>query len=262
MVSCILFALRREAQPFYRHFDVRRRLTSAPCSAWLCGTSPERVLVLESGVGPERCGRALRWLTESYLPGQDLPQPLFLVATGFAGALCDECKVGEVVLATEVLDSRDCSWPCNVAAGEAGREGPWRQGRVLSTPHLVGDPREKRQLGERFGAIAVDMESASVAGFCAERGIPFACVRVISDEVDTALSQRLVSLMSGSEVRVSRLLASLVHSPRLILELWRLARDTRVAAQRLARALVQLLARDDGSPTAASLFRAGGGEDA
>src|SRR5438874_2223595 len=93
MYPCVLFALRREAQPFYRHFDVRRRLTAAPCPAWLCGTSLGRVLVLESGVGPERCGRALRWLTESYLPGQNLLQPLFLVSAGFAGALHDECSV-------------------------------------------------------------------------------------------------------------------------------------------------------------------------
>ncbi|MBI1916940.1 MAG: hypothetical protein HYS12_19705 [Planctomycetes bacterium] len=256
MYPCILFALRREAQPFYRHFDVRRRLTSAPCPAWLCGTSLERVLVLESGVGPERCGRALRWLTESYFPGQGLLQPLFLVAAGFAGALHDEYSVGDVIFATEVLDPRGRRWPRDPEAGEAGREGiAWRHGRVLSMAHLVGDPHEKRQLGECFGAVAVDMESAFVARFCAERGIPFSCVRVISDEVDTPLSPRLVNLMSGPEVRIPRLLASLARSPGLVLELWRLARDTRAAAQRLARALVELLGSNDGSHAAATVLQ-------
>jgi adenosylhomocysteine nucleosidase len=255
MYPCLLFALRREAQPFYRHFDVRRRLTSAPCPAWLCGTSLQRVLVLESGVGPERCGRALRWLTESYLPEQGLLQPLFLVAAGFAGALREECRVGDVILATEVLDHRGRRWPRDPEAGEEGREVSWRHGRVLSTPHLVGDPGEKRRLGERFGAVAVDMESAFVARFCAERGIPLSCVRVISDEVHTPLSPQLVRLLSGPEVRIPRLLASLARSPRLVLELWRLARDTRAAAQRLARALVQLLDSSDGSHATATVLR-------
>jgi len=253
MYPCILFALRREAQPFYRSFPVRRPLSPAPCPAWLCGTSLQRVLVLESGVGAERCGQALRWLTESYLPGQGLLQPLFLVAAGFAGALRAECKVGDVILATEVVDQGGRRWPRHPEAGEAGREGTlWRHGGVLSTANMIGDPHEKRQLGERFGAVAVDMESAVAARFCAERGIPFSCVRVISDAVDTPLSPQLVRLLSGSEVRVANLLVALARSPGLVFELWRLARDTRRAAQRLARALVHLLGRGDGSPTPAT----------
>jgi adenosylhomocysteine nucleosidase len=245
MYPCILFALRREAQPFYRHFRVRRRL-AAPCPAWLCGTSLQRVLVLETGVGPERCSRALRWLTESYFSGQGLLQPLFLVSAGFAGALQEECKVGDVIVATDVVDQLGRRWPRDPEAGDTEREGAsWWHGRILSTTHMVGDPREKQLLGERFGAVAVDMESAFVARFCAERGIPFSCARVISDDVRTQLSPQLVSLMSGPQVRLARVLASLARSPGLFLELWRLARDTRKAAGHLARALIHLLGSGD-----------------
>ncbi|HKB41147.1 MAG TPA: hypothetical protein VKD72_32265, partial [Gemmataceae bacterium] len=93
--------------------------------------------------------------------------------------------------------------------------------------------------------VAVDMESAFVAHFCAERGIPFSCARVISDDIRTQLSLQLVSLMSGPQVRLARVLASLARSPRLFLELWRLARDTRKAAGHLARALIHLLGSGD-----------------
>src|SRR5262245_37328894 len=109
MYPCFLFALRREAQPFFRHFNVHRRLPSAPCPAWLCSNARECVLILESGVGPERCARALHWLTESYLL-----QPSFLVAAGFAGALSEECNVGDVVLATEVVGANGPVQPYNV----------------------------------------------------------------------------------------------------------------------------------------------------
>src|SRR5206468_4102730 len=81
----------------------------------------------------------------------------------------DECSVGDVILATEVLDQRGRRWPRNPEAGETGRQGSWRHGRVLSTPHMVGDPHEKRQLGERLGPVAADMESAFVARLRAGR---------------------------------------------------------------------------------------------
>src|SRR5262249_36153778 len=168
------------------------------------------------------CSRALRWLTEAYFPGQGLLQPLFLLSAGFAGALQEECKVGDVIVATDVVDQRGRRWPRDPEAGDAEREDAcWWHGRILSTTHMVGDPREKQLLGERFGAVAVDMESAFVAHFCAERGIPFSCARVISDDVRTQLSPQLVSLMSGPQVRIARVVASLARSPGLFLELWR-----------------------------------------
>ena len=111
--------------------------------------------------------------------------------------------------------------------------GKWGEGRLLSAPRAIGDPTEKQCLGQRFAAAA--------ARFCAERGIPFASVRAISDEVQTRLSPRLVSLLGGSRVCAARVLVTLARAPGMALELWRLARDTRRAARRLAHALVQLL---------------------
>ena len=249
MYPCVLFALRREAQPFYRHYPVRRRLTNAPCAAWLCGTSLERVLVLETGVGGERCEAALHWLRESSFPGKGLLQPLFLVAAGFAGALEPGWHIGEVLVASEVVEPRGRTWPRDPLADPLNG-AKWREGRLLSVSRMIGDPAEKQRLGQRFAAAAVDMESAAAARFCAQRGIPFASVRAISDEVQTRLSPRLVSLLGGSGVRVASVLATLVRAPGMALELWRLARDTRRAAQRLARALVQLLG-ENGTVSAA-----------
>jgi hypothetical protein len=221
MYPCILFALHREAAPFYRHFPGRRRLAAAPCPAWQCGPC----LVLETGVGAEASLRALRWLVGS---GAEVPG---LVSAGFAGALDETYRVGDVIEASEVVDEEGGRWP---TAGA-------RSGRVLTTTRLVGEPSEKRRLGERFGAAAVDMESAHVVRFCAERAIPFCCVRAISDAVDTRLSPRLVDLLSGPRVRLGRLLAGLVRSPGMVGELWRLARDTGTAARALAGVLSRLV---------------------
>lgn len=240
MYPCLLFALNREAQPFYRHYRTRRRLVGAPCPAWLCGDPLGRVLVLETGVGAARCETALRWLTETYLPGEGLLPPPLLIAAGFAGALQNNWHVGDVLLASEVVDLSGRCWP-RAPRVEAEPGGPWREGRLLSAPRIIAEAHEKQQLGQDSGAAAVDMESACAAAFGLERGIPFASVRVISDEVRTHLSPRLAALLSGSEVRLPRVLAALARAPWLLPELWRLARDTRRAAQRLADALMRCL---------------------
>jgi adenosylhomocysteine nucleosidase len=114
-------------------------------------------------------------------------------------------------------------------------------GRLVTAPQLVGRPAAKRTLARETGAIAVDMESAAIAAACQERLVPCAVVRAISDTVDTELSHRLVTLLSGGRASPLRVLAAVARSPGLAVELWRLARDTRLAARRLADALHKLV---------------------
>jgi hypothetical protein len=85
------------------------------------------------------------------------------------------------------------------------------------------------------------MESAIVARCCSRRGVPFGCVRAISDRADMPLSPRLVALLSGRSVSPLRVMAAVMRTPRLVGELWRLGRDTRVAARQLGTALGELL---------------------
>jgi adenosylhomocysteine nucleosidase len=228
--TCTLFALQRESAPFLRRFTVRRRLRPAPLPAWLCGPPASPQLVVETGAGPERCLAALRWLTTSPL------RPRLVIWAGFAGALVDDWRVGDVLFADEVTDSRG---PLRL---DPPLPGPWRPGRLLTTSRLVGAPEQKRRLAEQHQAVAVDMETATAARFCVEQGIPFRALRVISDDVSTSLSPELIRVLGGSRVSVPRLLSAVVRSPRLVPELWRLARATRLAARRLADALGHLTA--------------------
>src|SRR5262249_25189349 len=148
-----------------------------------------------------------------------------------------------VILATQVATLEGPCWPTTWPPELP--PGPWHpplhRGRLLTVPSLVSGPEEKRRLGQLSGALAVDMESASIARLCHQRQVPFGCVRVISDEVDTPLSPRLAALLHRGRVSPVRLMASLVRTPALAGEVWRLARDTRRAAERLAKALGELL---------------------
>ncbi len=240
---CVLFALARESGPFRREFRPQQTFPGAPCRARFCGPAWLSVLVVETGMGTAHTERALDWLLGRPLLGNVAYRPKVVVSAGFAGALRKPLLVGDVLLATEVADMEGNVWPATWPAELP--EGPWdpplRRGRLLTVARAVAEPQAKRELGERHGAAAVDMETAVVARACSRAGVPFGCVRAISDDADTRLSPRLAALLAGGSVSPLRVLGQVVRAPALAGELWRLARQTRYAARQLGKALGELL---------------------
>lgn len=224
---CVLFALAREAGPFLRVFPPTQSLSGAPCWARWCGAAASPILVLQTGVGADRTRAALDWLFAAYAPR-------CVITAGFAGALDPSLRVGDLVHAAEVVAADQRVWPLSV-----GRRPT--HGRLLTLGRLVGDPAEKRLLGQQYQALAVDMESAVVAAECAKRTVPCASVRAVSDDAQTGLSPRLTELLSAERVSWWRFALAMITSPRLIGECLRLSKATRLAAERLAGALQELL---------------------
>jgi adenosylhomocysteine nucleosidase len=164
-----------------------------------------------------------------------------VVFAGFAGSLSSSLRVGDVILATEVAHP---DGHCITTTWPQHENLPGVAGRLLTTPLMVSDPVAKRALGAQHHASAVDMESFHFAARCGRQGVRFGCVRAISDNHDTALSPELVPLLSAGVVSPWRFALALLRRPRLIREMLRLARDTRVAARELDRALTALLHAD------------------
>jgi adenosylhomocysteine nucleosidase len=210
----VLFALEREAAPFRR---VAHELKS--------------VRIRITGIGRRRT----RAVLEKILSEKN--QPSCVIASGFCGALHPGLKVGDVVIASEVVDQSGHVWP---VTGNFQHEEKSKR-RLLTINHLIANATEKKQLGEAHKADVVDMESATVAEICATRGLPFLVVRAVSDAVDTELSPQLVRLLSGGNVSVWRALRALVGKPSLLGEFRRLAKDTRLAARKLAETLVKMV---------------------
>jgi adenosylhomocysteine nucleosidase len=237
---CIVFALRRESMYFRRSFPFRRRFPGAPCPAEFRGSASRSVLVLETGMGAAAIEKALHWCLNAPRFGAATYRPRFVLSAGFSGALQPEQRVGDLILATEIVDEGGHRWfprsqaPRGNARPDAPRRvPPLSTGRLLTVPELVSDPREKQRLGERYKALAVDMETAVVARLCQEHDTPLLCLRVISDDLNTPLSPHLVELLRRGRVAPPRLAWTVLRHPSLIRELWRLEGQTRFAAQQL-----------------------------
>jgi nucleoside phosphorylase len=243
---CVAFALRRESMYFRRAYRFHRRFSSAPCPAELLGNEPiapsgsgAAVLMLETGIGAAAMETALLWCLGVPCFGKCRYRPRFLISAGFSGALQPAQRVGDLVLASEVVDPQGNHWRTVLPEMCAGSDVA--TGRVLMMTDLVCEPHEKHHLGRRFGALAVDMESAVAARLCHQHNIPFACLRVISDDWQTALSSHLVALLRQERVSFARLAGHVLRHPRLTGELWGLAGQTRRASCRLLGPLSALI---------------------
>lgn len=214
MAECraiLLFAMKREAAPLFARLQpawIEEHRTFALLQAV---PDPEDVIVPAAadvivdftGIGRAAARRTILRVLDAVRPGR-------VIAAGFCGALVPELKVGDIV------------------------ESP----HIHTADRLIGDPVEKARLAAATGAHAVDMETAAIAEVCAERGLPFLAIRAVSDTRDTALSPELERLLSGGNVSIPKACFALVRKPRLLREFLRLRRDTRLAAERLAEALL------------------------
>jgi adenosylhomocysteine nucleosidase len=240
---CVIFSLALEAKGFDRLFRTKHRIAGAPYRARSCVAPALSVVVLEAGVGAERVAAALGWaLGRPRLDGR-VYEPRLVINAGYAGALHEGLAVGDVVLASEVAtpDSRHwpVPWPGPLLSERL--EPTLHRGPLLTVIRIIGTPSEKRELGATHGALAADMESAMVASICARRGVPFGCVRAISDDINAPLSPQLARMLSGGRVSPVGLATALIRKPTLIAEFWRLARHTRRASDQLGKALAELL---------------------
>src|SRR5690348_6176808 len=103
---CVVFALSRESMYFRRAYPYRQRFPGAPCRAQFRGIGSQSVLMLETGVGVAAMEAALHWCLREPRFGDVVYRPHLLVCVGFSGALQPGQRVGDLVLASEVVDQQ------------------------------------------------------------------------------------------------------------------------------------------------------------
>ncbi len=129
----------------------------------------ERAILVANGAGRSVASAAAR----EALSKQSVRA---VISTGFAGSLDPSHSVGDVFIADSVRGDDGEFATCR----PAGPLGGARRGALLTAGRVAQSALDKRELRER-GAHAVDMEAAAVAAVAAECGLPFFCIRVISD---------------------------------------------------------------------------------
>lgn len=206
MSTLVCFAVPEEAAPF--------RPIAAAC--------PE-IKILVHGLGRKNAERSFRAALAEERPAR-------VFTCGFAGGLDPSLAGGEVVFSAD--------------DETALRAADAKPVKFLCAGRVAASAAEKTGLREKTGADAVEMESEIIAAICREKKIPCATVRVISDTADENLPLDFNRLMTPEQkLHFGKLALALVKSPGKIRGLLKLQRQTRAAAENLARVLAQVTAR-------------------
>jgi adenosylhomocysteine nucleosidase len=148
-----------------------------------------------------------------------------MICSGLAGALKQNIKIGDII-----VQSAD---PALVQAAEAAlkaRKIPFHSGPLVTVASPVLTSTARRDLAKTSGAIAVDMESQTIARLCRERNIPCLAMKGVSDGIDDDLSP----VLGGFEIiNIPRIAMRVLSRPNTWPLAARLARHSYVAANHL-----------------------------
>lgn len=224
-----------ELQPFAQMLTGLRKMNWPLDYAFEGILEGRRVMLAANGAGPKLAARAaevaIRAVTVADLSSSKLEA---VVSTGYCGALDPTLRESDIVVATQVL---------NLDRAEAFQAAPvesdsqFFSGSVVSQDRVAINQAEKQQLGRN--AIAVDMESAGVAARTKAAGLPFCCIKVVSDRADETFRIDF-NRMRTKEGRLARGKISVYAAthPNLIGDLLRLRKRTRDASKALGDFLV------------------------
>ena len=101
-------------------------------------------------------------------------KPNVIVSSGFCGGTSDELKPCDLIIAENFSDK---------TLTERAREilDEVVTGKIFSADRVIDPAGDRYAIGREHGAIAIDMETATIARLSADFAVPMLALRVISD---------------------------------------------------------------------------------
>ena len=188
---------------------------------------PIALVAAKTGIGTRRAAEATARLLDA--------SPVdHVMVVGIAGGM-GASQVGDLIFPEVVVDK---------ATGAEYRPTPLHdvqsQGRLVTHDDFDMQPAERDAL-VADGFIAVDMETAAVAGVCEQRGVKWSTVRAISDLVGVTPGDVIGLANPDGTPNIGASIRYLVTKPWRIPRLVRLGFDAKNAADGAAKAAAQSL---------------------
>ncbi len=198
-----------------------------------------QVVLVVGGPGRDAAARATEVLISAH-------QPRLVIAAGLAGGLVGELARNALILADGVTDEQDKTLSLELSLARRLVDlASIHVGRVLTVNRVVTQAAEKQSLGQRYGAIAVDMESIGVAEVCQRRETACLVVRAISDAMGEELPADIERLLRPTTLvrRLGAVTGTFFRRPSSVKDLWKLKEAALLASDRLAQFLAQFIGR-------------------
>ncbi len=160
------------------------------------------VVVVRSGIGKVNAAVCTQVLIGNF-------QVEGIVNTGIAGSLKDEIDIGDIVLATDLVQHDVDAAEFGYALGQIPQmdvfsfstdehlrqtaltcfeklhpEAKAHFGRIVSGDQFISDKKKKQWISDQFGGCCTEMEGAAIAQAAYLNKIPCLVIRSISDKAD------------------------------------------------------------------------------
>ncbi len=229
----LIAPMAEEAQPLVTELELAPG-RSRPFATFEGRVANSEVVLVQSGPGKVNAAAASQYLASQHRAD------LLLVA-GVAGGLSSQVRVGDTVVATEVVqydaglllpedfaclhsnyyDTGRLEFCRRIQCDDgivrkglesAGRGAPPSNdvergrvevlsGTVVTGDQIVANAQVKAYLRDTYGALAVDMESAAIGQVAQMNGQLFAVIRTISDDADASVAIDFSLLISYRDER-------------------------------------------------------------
>lgn len=242
----LIAAMPQESEALLRCIKEGKRTALGPFRGVRFRLMDRNCLLVTSGMGLKRAMDGTRTLLA-------VTSPHLLVSFGIAGAVNDDLRIGDVVVAgnTCLLDKglpgqfrplaslSEAAW--NAAAQVLQPDGARL---VAGTAITTRGSQVVLQPLEEMAHPVLEMETAGIAQVAAEMGIPLVSIRSVSDGPQSPIPFDLEAILDEKyNLRIGKMLMMVLRSPQIIFQSRQMMQNSRIAADHAARALVAALSQ-------------------
>lgn len=236
----VVFALALEAGAFEDRLAGKIAVRSSQFTALQGGLNGRGIVVVHGGVGQVNAGAA----TTALILGH---KPDWIISAGLAGGLHSNVKRGDIIIPDCIVgeDGRRLEIDVSFSPQQKAAMPDLHVGPLLTIDRVAFKAAEKHQLGKKYSALAVDMETLAIAEICRREKQRFLCVRIVSDAADEELPadvERLLTRTTWSR-RIGAAAGVVIRRPSTVKDMWRLRETVLVCAKKLSTVLEGVIAQ-------------------
>src|SRR5947208_6420718 len=227
----ITFALPAESSGFVALIRDKRRAVSGDTEIIYGEINQRPIAIFHTGIGRKACQAN----GDNCLP---VERPDMWISSGVAGGVGEDLRVGDLFLAENFSDRELLS-----AAQRLLGDRKARTAKLFTSTTIVDSTAQRNEIARAQGALAIDMETETIARACIARGIRMLSLRAISDSSDEPFPAppHLLFDLERQRTDMAKLSLYLLKHPSNV---WRFVRFTsriRRVRQALTEAIVALL---------------------
>ncbi len=212
----IIAALHGELKPLVRSWAALE--TREGVDGWQHPNGP--IMAFCGGMGSAAATRA-------FARARQVCEPIRLISAGWAGGLIEEQLPGTVLNASMVRDLRTGEMLSAVGTGG-----------LLLTAARVATRGEKQRLARTYdGAVAVDMEAATLARLAQAHQLDFSAIKAISDTLPEDLPDMNPYVKDDGSFATARFIAHVALQPKHWPGLAQFGKQAKHAAENLCKVL-------------------------